>query len=114
MPEGSATCVPWPTSEPEPCDCTAASKSPQLFPVNRCRPSPARHALCSALTFWFSNGNRVRSASGRMLGEGLKPCCRVEWPDAATVTLIVDGERKQYDTPRVDVMVRARGGVLCD
>ena len=40
VPEGSATCVPWPTSEPEPCDCTAASKSPQLFPVNRCRPSP--------------------------------------------------------------------------
>ena len=49
-----------------------------------------------------------------MLGEGGKPCCRMEWPDAATVTLIVDGNEKRYDTPVLDVRVRARGDVLCD
>jgi hypothetical protein len=44
-----------------------------------------------------------------MLGEGGKPCCRAEWPDAATVTLLVDGNEKRYDTPVLDVRVRARG-----
>ena len=44
-----------------------------------------------------------------MLGEGGKPCCRAEWPDAATVTLLVDGNEKRYDTPVLDVRVRACG-----
>ena len=93
MPADLGRCLPW-TEDP-----AWATIGPGL--VNLPGHSPVEPCECRTPADSAAQPFPVQAA-------GRPPCCRLEWPALATVTVVSGGGSTRYDQPQVDVKVGAK------